>query len=274
MLNTLRLLTNGSILVYDNISEIGFGSMSNKTVLFFISSQANSTMSKSFTQVTKVFILEEHEEIADQQERFHSSEDLMFQLSDELCRYCLLEAKQDRQWNDEALAQEKEELAKKVHNELKKVYEEFPTTENDNKRLIFIRTTTIVMLKSYQNENNSMERLQYLLKDILTFTIFDDEEKFNLHMRTDEKDNEVFLIIGTGDIEFSCTGFRLFPNVKKVYRSSSTNNIRDNLSFELLHDLIGRYSKLGSEYDTNGDVKKAKEMFLKAHELCKCLGEL
>ncbi|CAF1123993.1 unnamed protein product [Adineta steineri] len=274
MLNTLRLLTNDLILIYDNISEIDFDTISNKTLLFFISSQANSTMDKSSIQVTKLFILEEHEEIADQQERFASSEDLMFQLSDELCRHCLLEAKQDIQSNDKFLAQEKEQLINKIHNQLKKVYEEFSTTDNDNKTLIRIRAPTIIVLKSHQNENNSMERLKNLLKDIVTFTIFDDQEKFYLHMRTNEKDNEVFLIIDNEYAEFSTIGFEFFPNVKKVYRSSSTNNTRDNLSFELLHDLIAHYSKLGSEYDINGDVKKAKEMFLKAHELCECLGEL
>jgi hypothetical protein len=238
-------------------------------------------MTKKPKQLLKLFLLEEDRDKVDQRERFDNGEDLIFQLADELYQYYKWEANDDSRSEDHTSAKQKEEIANQIYNQLKKVHQKFSALDIDKKSSI-CTATTLVWLKSKQNNNNSMERLQNLLKDIISsFSTFDDEHQCYQHMCTTEFDNIVFLIIDTSYKEVSVIGFHQLTNVKKLYRygqSSSTNetisSTPDELCLQLTHDLIAHYNKLGSECNSRKDLKQAKEMFLKAHELCKRLIKL
>jgi hypothetical protein len=281
MLKVLRSLTNDSILVFDDSSDINFDGLPDKTTLLFSSSQFVSTMTKKPKHLTKSFILEEDRNKVDQRERFSSSEDFIFQLADELYRYYKLEANNDSKAGDDSSAKGKEEIANRIHSELKKVYEGFSSSDTDNQSPI-CTTTTLVWLKSRYHNHNDVEKVQNLFKNIdLCFSIFDDKQECYGYVCTTEFKSTVFLIIDAGYEDSSVADFQHLSNVKQIYRhvpSSSTKDTvssnRDNLCFQLTHDLISHYNKLGTQCSARQDAEKAEDIFLKAYELCKLLTEL
>ncbi|CAF4852327.1 unnamed protein product, partial [Rotaria socialis] len=72
--------------------------------------------------------------------------------------------------------------------------------------------------------------------------------------------------------------FQQLLNVKGVYHcwlSDKTNiNNYGDLCLQLTCDLIAYYTKLGDDCSAKQDAKTARDMFMKANELCKILGEL
>ncbi|CAF4278847.1 unnamed protein product [Rotaria sp. Silwood2] len=218
---------------------------------------------------------QEDENKVGQRERFANSEDLIFQLADELYRCYKNEANDASRLGDNSLAKEKEELANQIHSELKKVHQAFFASNADNEPPT-CTTTTLVWLKPKPHNDNAMVKVQNHFKDILPLlSAFDDERECYDHVSTSVNNNFIFLIINTHLKDSSVAGFRQLRNVKQIYRydqlSSTEDRINDNqdkLCSQLTYDLIAHYNKLGINYDDRRDPKNAKDMFLKAQKLC------
>ncbi|CAF1351980.1 unnamed protein product [Adineta steineri] len=276
MLTTLQSLTNDSILIYSNSSKVDFETMSDKTILVFTTNQIMSTMTNISKQSIKFFILEEDKNRVNQMERFDNCEDLMFQLADELHHYYKLEAIGDTKLGDISLAKEKEEQANRIHKELKEVHQRFSRIDTNDKSDIYT-ITKLIWLQSTYNTDDDITKIQNLFENILpSCLIFTDEEECYCHICTTEINNIIFLIIDTIYKDSSAIGFQQLNNVKKIYfydQLSSQKNF-DNIYFQLIHDLISHYNKLGNEYNAKKDAEKAKDMFIKAQKLCELLIEL
>ena len=143
-------------------------------------------------------------------------------------------------------------------------------------------TTSLIYLKSKDHEESAINKAENLFKDIVTsFSTFDDERECYRHLCTNESDNAIFLIIATHCQDSSVAYFQRLSNVKQVYRfdqtSSSTKDLLDSGSdqfwFQLTHDLLSYYNKLGTEFSSRKEAGKAKEMFVKAHRLCHMIFE-
>ena len=81
--------------------------------------------------MTELFILEEDKTKVDHRERFANTEDLIFQLADELCHYYKSEATDDVGSNNPSLAKEKERIANRIHSELQAVHRNLSKNENE-----------------------------------------------------------------------------------------------------------------------------------------------
>jgi hypothetical protein len=281
MLNALRSLTKDSILICDNSSDINFDTMLNKTILLFASSQSITSMTRKPQQFTQSFILEEDKNKGDQLGHYTNSEDLIFQLADELYRYYNWESNEDLRSGDTSMANEKKELANQIHKELKKVHQRFSVDENDDKPPI-CTITTIVWLKSNYDNDDVMTKIENLFKDLVSsFPIFYDEQECFSYVCTTEYNNSVFIIIDNDYKDISVLGFRQLNNVKQIYRydqslstKEATNGNRDYLCVRLTHDLISHYNELGNQFEERKDSNNAKDMFLKARDLCELLIKL
>jgi hypothetical protein len=279
MLNTLHSLTNGSILIFDNTSDIDFDALSDKTVLLFTSSQAISSMKKKLKQGTQLFLLEDDKNEVDHRERFASSEDLIWQLADELYRYYKQEASDDFISGHTLLSKKKEELADQIHNELTHVHKKLLNSDTTKKQSIRSKTT-LIWLQSNLPDDIIVENVQKLSEIVSFYLPFTDEKSCYYHVCQNQFDNSVFLIIDTHYKDSVLIRFQKLPNVKHVYRygQSLSNNMMSitncgDLCFQLTHDLITHYNNVGTECDVRKDPETANDMFLKASELCKLLVE-
>ncbi|UJR24514.1 hypothetical protein I4U23_005889 [Adineta vaga] len=280
MFKALHSLTNETILIYENPSEISFSTIGNKTLMIFTDNRVNSSMLTKPNITMKLFILETNDSKVNNEDRFGSDEDLMFQLSDELYRCYQWEANEDWRDDQEIISKQKEEIAKNIHEQLTKVYENFPET-NLNDQLPLSTITRIVYLKRQQNDNNNrFDKLKNLCKDLVTScTSFDDPEECWFDMLAHEEDKTIFLLINKDYSDNDIVSLLANSSLAKVYRYSpiqttTSGKSRDKTSFDLIYDLLEHYSKLGSAFQSRKDPKTAKEMFTKAQRLCKCLAEL
>ncbi|UJR38682.1 hypothetical protein I4U23_031348 [Adineta vaga] len=276
MLETLCSLAKDSILNFVNNSTIDFDKLPKKTTFLFVSSKFAATMKIKDEQIEKVFILEENKSRIDNQERFATGEDLIFLLADEIYRCYNKEAKAYFESGDLLKANRKEEQANQIHNELKKTHKRFFRREIT----IDISTSTItriIWLKSKLQNDIETERIKNLLDEIVSsFLVFDNLSDCCEYLHEHETSAHIFLIIDTDYDDLIVNDFRKRPNMKIVcrYGKSSSNNETtiDNYSelcFRLIHDLITHYNKLGTNYSNKKYARIAKEMFIKAHKLCK-----
>jgi hypothetical protein len=272
MLDKISFLTNHSILIHHNYSEIDFNTMINKTIVLFTTSQVISSLKKTHSQLTHYFILKDEKNEVSQRGQFNDSEDLIFQLADELYRYYKWEANEDLRSGDNDAEKEKEEIANRIHKELKKVHQTF--SENLKSPISTTTTTTIVWLRSLQDNDDDIQKIQNLFEKIIpTFSIFfDSEECFN-EVVTILYDYSVFLIIDNDYQDISVVGFQQLQNIKQIYRydQTSADGNRDSLSSKLIYDLIYHYNQLANEFQDRKDSNNAKDMFLKARDLCDLL---
>jgi hypothetical protein len=270
MLKALCWLTKDSILMRDNYSEIDFDTMINKTIVIFTSSQIISSMKKQHSQLTHYFIFEDNKNEVAQPGRFNNSEDLIFQLADELYRYYKWEANEDSRAGDNHAEKEKEEVANRIHKELKKVHQTF----SENPKPPISTITTIVWLKSVHDNDNDTTIIQNRFKNIISsFLIFFDEQECFSYFLTTDYDNFVFLIIDNDYKDISIAGLQQLDKIKQIYRydQTSSDGNGENLSLRLIYDLIYHYNQLGNQFEDRKDSNNAKDMFLKARDLCQLI---
>jgi hypothetical protein len=280
MLNALHQLTNGTILIADNGSEIDFQQLPDKTIFLFTSSQFIVSMKTKFKQNSLMFILESDPNKVDQRERFATGEDLICQLADEMYRCYTKEASKYFGLNDPKMAKEKENLAKQIHNELRKAHQKIVTLDNNIQSLVCTRTE-LVWLKSKSQDDVKVDQLQHDLSEIVSYPqSFDNEYDCQNYICNDRNVFVVFLIIDTHYNQSIITNFEHLNNVKRLYRYGKspledktiiTNP--DDLRCRLTYDLIAHYSDLGAQCRAKNNAEQARDMFLKAKKLCDLLAE-
>ncbi|CAF0862448.1 unnamed protein product [Adineta steineri] len=269
-------LAKDSILNFENDSDFDFDKLPKKTTILFVSSKFVATMKSKPDQVEKVFILEEDKSRVDNQERFATGKDLIFLLADAIYRCYNKEAKAYSESGDMSSANRKKEEVNRIHSELKKTHQRFfrrDTTINTSTSTL----TRVIWLKSKLEDDVEMKRLINLFDEIVSsFSVFANLSDFRECLHEYETFVHIFLIIDADYDDLVVADFHKRSNIKIVCRygqSSSKNETTiDNypeLCLHLTHDLITHYNKLGTDYSTKKDATTAKEMFTKAHKLCK-----
>jgi hypothetical protein len=264
MLNVLQSLINDSILTLNNYSDINFDQMKNKTIFIFTNSKIYSSIKKETQQPTKFFILEEDKNLNDQLGHFNKSEDLIFQLADQLYQCYIWEVDDDQRSGRNSQAIQKKEFANQIHKQLKEVYKNNPST-------ISIKTT-IIWLKFNDNNDQIIRNTKSLFENIVSsFLIFDDREECFSHICTDEFNHSVFIIIDDNYKDMSIATLPNLNNVKKIYRYDSIKETKNGIRLQLTYDLISHYNQLANQCQNNRDSDNAKDMFLKARDLCELI---
>ncbi|CAF1338001.1 unnamed protein product [Adineta ricciae] len=278
MFKALHSLMNETVVSYDNPSEIPHSTMNDKIWMVFTTNQMNLSTVKKASPSAKFFVLETDEAKVNNYERFGSDEDLMFQMSDELYRCFHLEADEDWREGEEQLSKQKQAIAKKIHEKLKEVYQQFPEP-NLNEKSKLSTKFVVLWLQGQQENKNYTKKINKLFENILSFTFYNNPEDCWGEILTVEQDTHLFIVIDESYSDNDIVGIIADQHEKKIYRSTpiqpdAKGKIHDKTSFLLIYDLIERYSELGSEFQSRKDPRNAKDMFTRAQQLCKCLIEL
>jgi hypothetical protein len=263
--------TGNSIININDVTLVNFDSLLKKITFRFVSSEFAATMKEEPEQSERIFILEKEKNKADYHRRFDNGEDLIFQLADEIYRCYTKEARECLQSGDSFIAKRKEEIAKNIHGELKKVYKS--VSKGDVTIKESINTNTIVVWLT-PNLKDSVEpkKLELILHDVISsILIFKNQSDFLSFLQKREYDAVVFLIITT---DYNNFDYQQVSNVKYIYRyekpSSKKEAIIDNyndLRSRLIRDLIAHYDQLGSNCSTRRDAQAAEIIFKKIRKL-------
>jgi hypothetical protein len=274
MLETLLRLTDYSISVFD-MALFDPSTWPKNPTLLFASSEFASTIEHNKPEYIKaIFILENDKNKVDQRERFATAEDLIFQLADEIYRCYKKEESEYTISGDASMATIKAKQANQIHSELKKVHERYINDHNSHRGVT--TATTLLWLKSELQDNTNVEKVQNLFEKVVSsFIVCDSKSICHNYLLENKSAGAIFLIIDTNDDVSTVADFEKLPNIKGVYRYGPSDIANcDDLCSRLTCDLIAHYNKLGDDCSAKQDGKTAKDMFLKAHELCKILGEL
>ncbi len=153
-------------------------------------------------------------------QHFNNSEELIFQLYDEIFKCYTLEINNHKKSGKHSQAAQKEELINQIDKQIKNVHRTF----SQNNPSTISTKTTIIWLK-FNNVNDEMIiKTKNLFENIVSsFLIFDDpQECYSDVLCTDS----VFLIIDDNYKEMSIATFQTLDNIKQIYRynQSETKN--------------------------------------------------
>ena len=268
MLKALKSMMKESLLICPDTSIIGLVTLSEKTTFLFISSQAAEMIMRQNKQIGPMFILENDPKKVDDEMRFGSGLDLLFQLADEIYR-CYMK--------------EEREYANQIHVELKRIYN---SISKDNppsmEKSIDITTTAIVWLNMNTRQTTTTERLKKWLSMLVSsFVVFDDQITCEQYLIQNKSMGMVFLVINTEQQISFGMDFRELSNMKIIYyyekaslQSESMITKYNDLCFRVISDLATHYNNLGSICSAKHDAKTAKDMFTKTYELYHILANL
>jgi len=244
---------------------------SKKTTFLFTSSEFFATLQNKSKPFQAIFILDNEKNKSDYQQRFSTSEQLIFQLANELFRYYKTEAKEDLQSGNSFESEIKETIANKIYHELKKAYQSVPATTTTITSSVDT-TVTLICLTS-ESHRTEMEQLKKILDGIVSIC----EPPISAK---DKSFGTVFVIQDTNYEDEIVTNLRESLNIKTIYyygdissKHKTALNSYNDLCFELISDLATHYKKLGSACNLINDAKTAKNMFDKSAQLYKTLSK-
>ena len=122
MLNALISMTPAAIHVFDDGLNIDFQQLPDQPTFLLVSSLFAGTMNKKAKQLEATYILAGNEDRVDHRTRFQNSEDLIFQLADEIYRCYIKEADQYLKSGDSLTAEIMKQQANQVHSNVKRAY--------------------------------------------------------------------------------------------------------------------------------------------------------
>jgi len=270
ILTILCSLASKFILIINDEPNLDFSQWSKKSITIFTTTQFASS-SENLPKNSRMFLLDIDNNNIEQQ-RFASIDDLISRLVDEIIDKYRSEANEYNKLGDIKKAKEQNEQINQIYRELKQIHDK-PMKISDN--------ITPILIWLISNTKTNEEDTNYIQENIgkyfSEYRIFFNESEFHECIAT-ENDTNMFVIIYTEYLESIAKGLRQFLNVKYVYRygESKTEDKeiitnQDNLRYRLIYDLIDYYGKLGEQYRTNSQTKNAREMFLKAQNLCQFL---
>lgn len=282
MLKALQSMVKKSLLICPDTSTIDLHTRSRKKTFLFISSEFAQMIVKRRQPIEAMFILENDPSRVDNEKRFGTGLDLVFQLADEIYRCCMKEARAYARSGDLSTANIKEEHASRIHAELKRIYNSVSKDGSSMEKPIDITTPTIAWLDMSTQQTTTAMRLNRLLSNIVSsFLIFADRITCEQYLAQNKSMGMVFLVINSEhQISFGMD-FHELSNIKLIYyyekvslKNESLLTDYNDLCFRLLSDLATHYNNLGSLCSAKNDAKTAKEMFLKTHELYRILANL
>jgi len=273
MLHTLMSLTGDTISSIDNIVSTSAFTKYNKTLIIFTTDEFCSMMNEKPKGLLQLYVLETETNKMDQGTRFISSDDLIFQLADDLSYYYQWEAKSDATLGYTYSAQEKEKCASNIHVILTNIHKQFSASQPP----LYISPTLIYLTSS--SDNMMIKNMKELFDNIVTKSLlFDDQHSCYQYLQNNEKSSSIFLIVDYDYDDTVINRLKNFVCVKKVYQCKKSMMKSDTSveqygewCFDLTHDLIIHYNKLATQYEKLKDYNNAKDMFLKAHQLSQLL---
>ena len=229
--------------------------LQSQTNFLFTSSQFAQSIQNQSKQFEKIFILEEDKHKVNNRLTFGTGEDLIYQLSDEIYRFYQQQAQLALQSNDLIKAQFNEQQAKQIYQQLKQVHQQFANSQTTKSN----STTRIIWLKT---KNEQIEKVKDLLCPfVCSFSIFDKLCECEQYLSEVSNDDHLFVI---GDIQWQKSIFNQFQNVKFI----SNENDLLTICLKLKIDLIHHFNKLGMDLSSKKEHQIAKQMFIKAQQLC------
>ncbi|UJR17019.1 hypothetical protein I4U23_003917 [Adineta vaga] len=272
MLKSLSKLAGDSILIFDYPSLVDLNMLPKKPTLLFVSNEYMSTIGDNKPEhIKRIFILEKDKTKVDQRERFGTGEDLICQLADELYRCYKKEARNYFISGDSAMGEKKEKQANQIFSGLKEVHQQYLKS---NSGVTDSTTVTLLWLKSNMEDNILAEKVQQAFEKVVSsFLISENLSQCENYLLDNKSFGVCFMILGSVYEEKIIDDFQKFSNIKGFYRYDTQKNNYDELCLQLACDLMAYYNKLGDEYKAKKDTKKAKDMFMKAHELCEILND-
>jgi hypothetical protein len=276
VLQTLYSLASKFILIINDESTIDFSQWSKKSTTVFTTAQFASSI-ENLPKHFKMFILDKGNNNIEQQ-RFATIDDLICRLADEIVQQYRLEANEYTKVGELIKAKEQEEQANLIYRKLRQIHAQLLTNKSPMKASDSISPILIWLIS---NTENNEEDTNYIEKNFekyfSSFRIFFHESDFHDYI-AQENITDMFLIIYSDYQESIAQGSHQFSNVKYIYRYGESKvqddkiiTNRDDLCYQLTYDLIDYYGKLGEQYRTNNQTKKARDMFLKAQSLCQFL---
>lgn len=204
MLKALQSMIKESLLICPDTSVIDLDTPSEMTTFLFISSEVAEMIMRQNKQIGPTFILENDPKKVDDEMRFGSGLDLLFQLADEIYR-CYIK--------------EEREYANQIHVELKRIYNSISKNNLSTEKSIDTTTTTaIVWLNMNTQQTTTTERLNKLLSMLVSsFVVFDDQITCEQYLIQNKSMGMVFLVINTEQQISYGMDFRELSNIKIIY---------------------------------------------------------
>jgi hypothetical protein len=269
VLETLKSFASKFILIIDDESTIDFTQCSKQSVTIYTTVDCASSL-ENLPKYINIFLLE-----IDNTEQAQSTniDVLISRLADEVIDKYRLETVE----STESKARNKQ--INRIYCELRQIHEKYITKKSPMQTLDNITPILIWLIPNTKpNEEDSNYIQEKFKKYFSFFYIYSDETKYQQCITTDNIP-DLFLIIHSQYREAIFNDVRQLPNVKYVYRYGASKKDydqsiikdRDDLCYRLASDLMDYYGKLGEQYRTNKQTKKAREMFSKAQELCQFL---
>lgn len=270
------LITHASkfILVIDDRLVIDFSKWTLQSATIFTTVQCVSTLEN----IPKHF----HIQLLDvlntniEQPRFTTIDALISRVADEVIEKC-------RVFDDEATASSKPESINKKINRIYSELEQIHAKYHPESSTLPTANCAPPMLVHVIFDRDESEEESCLIKTELQDYFASSECFFNeddcLEYLSAQARTDVFVIIyGPSDNSFN-NDLDQFLQVKHTYRykesrDASNNGMitnRDDLRYRLAYDLLEHYGNLGEKCQADNQSKKAREMFLKARNLCQFL---
>jgi hypothetical protein len=271
VLKTLYSLASKHMLIINDESTIDFSQLSKKPTTIFTTAEFASSI-EDLPKNFKMFLLDKGNANTEKH-RFATIDDLICRLADEIIQKYRLEA------NENTKVEEQDKLINQIYRELRQIHEKFMTNKSPMKISDSIAPILIWLITNTKDNEEDTNYIEENFQNYFSsYLIFFSEDNFHDYIAK-ENTIDVFLIMYSNYPESIAKGSRQFSNVKYVYRYGKSKDDdddkiildRDNLRYCLTYDLIDYYGKLGEQYRTNNQSKKARDMFLKAQTLCQLL---
>lgn len=270
MLNVLHSISNESIKIYENISEINFDHIFNGkfSIIFARYDIVSAIRNRHPSQLTvQYFAFDDRPNVNRQIGTVSHLTDFIFQLADDLGRLLLNESVEDLRMNKNSLSKQKQQLAGQIDNEMKKIYQKY--SENDQPSIC--TEVYIIHLTNTRNTDNVAIEIERHFKNLFpNYLTFYDAHEFQMHILMNNSDAPIFTIVESDDQNQYTTLCDQLKNIKYIYRiqqSSSTNEIFQDLTLKL----IDHYNNLANAFEDRNDSIKQREMLITARKLTELL---
>jgi hypothetical protein len=269
VLETLCSLASKYILIINDESTIDFAQWSKQSVTIFTTAHCVSSL-ENLPKNFEIFLLDiDNTNI--EQTRFTTIDELIGRLADDVIeKYRLETIDIDGLFKTEI----RNKQINQIYGELRQIHEKYITKKSPIQTSNSIAPILIWLISNKQPDKEDTNYIEKTFgKHFSSFPICFNEIEYQKFT------SDIFVIIYDHCSESISSSIRQSSNVKDVYyydesKKDDDHGIirnRDDLCYRLASDLMDYYGKLGEQYRTNKQTKKAREMFSKAQELCQFL---
>ena len=273
------LITHASkfILVIDDRLVIDFSKWSLQSATIFTTARCVPSLEnipKRFkTQLLDVFNTNV------EQPRFTTIDALIGQLADEVIEKCRMS---DDENVNSAASSKTESTSKRInrmYSELEQIHAKYHPKSSTlpTAHCVLPLLVHLIVDRDENEEQSALINTEFQDYFASSRCFFNEDDC--LEYLSSEKTTDVFVIIyGSSEASFT-DDLHQFSHVRRVYcyeesreqRNDGIITNRDHLRYRMAYDLLEHYGNLGEKCQAEKQSKKAREMFLKARNLCQFL---